>query len=1108
MNYLKYMIIGLVFIPNLFAKDLPGSRDWKVNFSPKVTSDGPAYSLINIGNFGYWQKDDAESAHSPGGSSGGIYPRGTAGAIYLDGVLVGGYTGGNLLHVSGTIYANGLVSGYIGEDGNMVTGGDVRIYRIRKDWASLSLDQLRQDAAEVYETSIGSVTDAQIQTVLDQYETDWENWPTHLGAPFYDLDGNGIYEPDAGETPGLAGADQVIWYVATDADVGTTSALYGTTPIGVEIQYTLWGYNQPGASLGQIIFKNVRLLNKGSADLTEAYISLWSDPDLGDYGDDFVGVDTSLSLMFAYNGAPEDQDYAAFGLAPAAVGYDFFAGPIVPSAGDTAIFNLKKRPGFKNLPASSFGYFIAGGVYSDPGPYGNTEAAREYYNLMRGYAPTDDLENPTPWIDQSTGLETLFPYAGDPVTGVGDLDSGPADRRMLINAGPFTLAVGDTQDIVTAIVGGLGDTQLSSITDMKFSDDVAQLLFDDLFQSVPAAPAPPQVNVSTTESSVILNWGTDEAAIDATEETVTAGYAFEGYNIYQLPSATAALEDGIKLATFDLENGVTQILGNVFLPEYGTQVSVPVQNGLDVGVKRYLVITDDLLAGGPLYPGSEYYFAVTAYNYNAEPALIEDKTLESAPSAIIVTVQSPSPGVRYGADAGSDLTFTKTGASDGQIAGLVVDPSSTTGDTYTVGFAVSEDTSWTEAIWYLQNSAGVKVLDDQAQLGDLSDYDDQLIVDGVKIKVAGPAAGMNFGKFGVAYGDGSGTSATYLQGWDFTGDRWLGGTDWGGGGLFGGLDNGFNFFGSTLVEGTDFFDVQMLWAGCAGCTDGMTARQMADQSMSETPELWSKAVVQRRDLGYETQADLADVPFAVYNTETTPPTRLQVAIVETDAAGSGNLLWDMGMGGIGGDTTMVGYGGREYTFMSARSYDYDGDGTGGTLADYADYLPGGTSDAVYDDILYAFWPATRGSRAYLHAEFTLSIFASNINLIGEDSWNFTAPAVTTTAADKATDYAKINVFPNPYYAYNPQESNRFDKFVTFTHLPNTATIKLYTIDGTMVRKLEKDDTDQFMKWDLRNSNNLPVASGPYIALIESADMEESKTLKVYVIQRNQVVQYY
>ena len=86
-----------------------------------------------------------------------------------------------------------------------------------------------------------------------------------------------------------------------------------------------------------------------------------------------------------------------YGLAPAAVGYDFFAGPIVESPGDPAIFNLKKRPGYRNLPASSFGYFIASGVYSDPGPYGDTEAAREYYNLMRGFAPTDDLVNPTAW---------------------------------------------------------------------------------------------------------------------------------------------------------------------------------------------------------------------------------------------------------------------------------------------------------------------------------------------------------------------------------------------------------------------------------------------------------------------------------------------------------------------------------------------------------------------------------------------------------------------------------------------------------------------------------------------------------------------------------------
>ena len=51
--------------------------------------------------------------------------------------------------------------------------------------------------------------------------------------------------------------------------------------------------------------------------------------------------------MFGYNGVAEDGDYNAFGLAPAAVGYDFFAGPIVESPGDTAIFNLKNDQGIE-----------------------------------------------------------------------------------------------------------------------------------------------------------------------------------------------------------------------------------------------------------------------------------------------------------------------------------------------------------------------------------------------------------------------------------------------------------------------------------------------------------------------------------------------------------------------------------------------------------------------------------------------------------------------------------------------------------------------------------------------------------------------------------------
>ena len=105
--------------------------------------------------------------------------------------------------------------------------------------------------------------------------------------------------------------------------------------------------------------------------------------------------------------------------------------------------------------------------------------------------------------------------------------------------------------------------------------------------------------------------------------------------------------------------------------------------------------------------------------------------------------------------------------------------------------------------------------------------------------------------------------------------------------------------------------------------------------------------------------------------------------------------------------------------------------------------------------------------------------------------------------------ALINTSQQNYYTgNNSQEQNRFDNFVTFTHMPNEATVRIFSIDGTLVRKLDKNDTEQFLKWDLRNSSDLPVASGPYVAYVEAPDMEGSKTLKLYIVQRNQLVQYY
>ncbi|NIT58734.1 MAG: hypothetical protein GWN00_21675, partial [Aliifodinibius sp.] len=71
-----------------------------------------------------------------------------------------------------------------------------------------------------------------------------------LGAPYEDVNGNGIFDPvrDAdnapiareGDHPGIANADQVIWFVANDFNSSQTNEFLGAAPMGLEYQVTAW----------------------------------------------------------------------------------------------------------------------------------------------------------------------------------------------------------------------------------------------------------------------------------------------------------------------------------------------------------------------------------------------------------------------------------------------------------------------------------------------------------------------------------------------------------------------------------------------------------------------------------------------------------------------------------------------------------------------------------------------------------------------------------------------------------------------------------------------------------------------------------------------------
>ena len=71
-------------------------------------------------------------------------------------------------------------------------------------------------------------------------------------------------------------------------------------------------------------------------------------------------------------------------------------------------------------------------------------------------------------------------------------------------------------------------------------------------------------------------------------------------------------------------------------------------------------------------------------------------------------------------------------------------------------------------------------------------------------------------------------------------------------------------------------------------------------------------------------------------------------------------------------------------------------------------------------------------------------------------------------------------------------------------MPAEATIKIVSLSGVFIRNIVKDPTSQYVDWDLRNTDGLPVASGMYIAYIDMPGIG-TKILKLAVIQETQYI---
>ncbi|MBC8377508.1 MAG: hypothetical protein H8E26_15830 [FCB group bacterium] len=967
---------------------------------------------------------------------------------------------------------------------------------------------------QIYYISHGNSSDP----LSENYNREYATWPVSDGAPahdgeyFTDLNGNELWEtnesfedfnrngsydaPDGllvtGEDPPLFIGDTQAWYVMNDWDTTAHHNMWRTVPLGLESQVLIYTRSDDPI-YENVQFQTVTLINKGGQTIDDAYYGYFIDCDIGSAHDDYAGCDTSLSLGYSYNGRANDRDY---GQTPPAVGYDFLQGPMIESMGDTVWNNNIVFTQRRKLEMTSFELFRGGSarLYAP-------STALEAYNYMQGL--TAEGEH---WHERfdDTQPVTNFLYPGDPVTGNGwtEYDDHPVgDRASLMSTGPFAIAPWDdmnsnswpdfgepgVQVIHSAVIIVDGVNHLDAVTNLKYVSRYVQNDFDHGFENY--AMEMPRLSASSHDQEIVLNWyeGADEY-----ETIATGSYEFEGYNLYQGASIEGPWT---RLATYDLINNI----GAIYDEEYDDSGFLEfrvVQEGTDSGLEHLVSIQEDALNDeAPLINNKEYYFALSAYAYS-ESAL--PHTIES-----IKHIHPVRPHKSYtSAGVRDTLEVEHNGQSEVLLTVDVLDPGQLTGLNYKLGFEY--DSTEALARWHVtRRSVSFQDTATQSDWTDIDWYRDRHFP-GEKVYIDG---------FDLSIDDISFQPPAYKKHWEQI-KNVVADTSWVESFLAvspGGVDSLMIVEGDTISlidflgplehhwdsyvffireEGTQtWFDIPreeshnvsiQAFASHFGAQGG---DRLADipgigggsnnleflQSDLELHFTGSGQIASKYDSRTGHIPELTTVPFEVWDMER--DRQLCVAFLDTDTSG------------VIQDTSKEDW---EHTLGLDWVIVFD--------RDYATY---GTQVDSFFDNPYSGWCWQFDDESKFSIGDVVSIQFLNPVKAGVDVYSWSTEVAGTAYDEDALDL--IQIFPNPYFGYQSEQSSFSEPYVTMSNLPEQAcTIRIYSLGGTLVRRFDHE-VGTYEYWDLLNEHRWPVASGVYIVHIEVPDLG-NKILKVAVFQ--------
>lgn len=463
-------------------------------------------------------------------------------------------------------------------------------------------------------------------------------------APFFDENGDGLYNPCDGDFPvieiigcedntGQVGkvsfADQMIWYVFND-NGGIHTNTTGD-PIRMEIQTLAFAY-KTGDQVNDMTFYRYKLVNRANQSIDSTFFGQWVDADLGCATDDFIGCDTAESLMVIYNdGTPDGAGgcgaIPTYGSEVPMLGVDYFRGP--------------KDENGNELGMSSFIYYVNGGYPGQPNT-GDPQTGQQFYNYISGTWRDGSPYYATGNGYQQSGPTTNYVFPGDPsdanAWSMCTENIQGADMRTVQASGPFRLDPGAINELIMGVVfvPNVQDYPCPSMSTLLAADGLAQALYDNCFK-ITDGPDAPNLDVVELDKKLVLLLTNDEASNNYKlryEEKDLQGppgiqdtmYVFEGYKVYQLASPTFSdLTDADQarlILQTDLNNNIDAIYNWEKFP--GDVASSPVYiptlevDGQNDGIQSSLVVTEDQFAEGDrtLVNHKTYYFVAVAYAYN------------------------------------------------------------------------------------------------------------------------------------------------------------------------------------------------------------------------------------------------------------------------------------------------------------------------------------------------------------------------------------------------------------------------------------------------------------------------------------------------------------